>query len=124
VLHVKEQSFLRAVGAGGAAIVRIRTMLAAPGEDTRQAREVVVRLGIHDGPPLALARIELAQVETKPWIARAEAVLCGPDADPYPLALQVTPPLPAAAVRDHAPVAPVLAVRHASDDLCVRYWTK
>ena len=124
VLHLKEQSFLRSVAPTGTARVRVRSMLAAPSEDARQAREIVVRLGIPEGPPLALARVELASTEPRPWITRAEAVLCGPDADPYPLSVAVTPPLAPPAVRDHAPVAPILAVRHATDDLCVRFWTR
>jgi hypothetical protein len=53
-------------------------------------------------------------------IARTEAHLCGPEADPYPLAVTITPkPLPSP-TSEQGPVAPVLSVRHASDDLCVR----
>ena len=52
----------------------------------------------------------------------AEARLCGPEADPYPLAVSVLPK-GSRPVDRPAPVAPVLSVRHASDDLCIRFWT-
>ena len=51
--------------------------------------------------------------------ARAEARLCGPEADPRPLA--VAPRAPTSA--SEKPIAPVLAVRRETDDLCIRFWT-
>ena len=62
------------------------------------------------------------------WIARAEANLCGPEAEGLPLAVSVIPkaerPLsPAPAWSGGVgPIVPAMAVRHASDDLCIRWW--
>jgi hypothetical protein len=79
----------------------------------------VVRLGVVGGTPLTLVRIELAQRDTAPRITRAEAMLCGPEADRFPLSVTV---LPLRSPTRPASIAPTLAVRHASDDLCVRWW--
>ncbi len=122
VLRVREASLRRAVSPFGVARVRLRALSDLPAEDARTGREVVVRLGIREGPPLALGRLELVSLEPDAWLLGAEAHLCGPEADPYPLAVSVypksqrPPDLP-------SPIAPVLSVRHATDDLCVRFWT-
>jgi hypothetical protein len=123
VLHVRESAFKKAVTPGGMAIVRVRTLLDAPPEDPERGREVVVRLGASSGQPLTLGRIQVVTTGPKLRIRRAEAHLCGPDADAYPLALSPKPP-PTAVPSERAPIAPVLAVRHASDDLCVLYATQ
>lgn len=123
VLHVREPSFRRATTPGNMAAIRIRALLALPPEDKQAGRELIVRLGIPGGLPLALGRLQLASLEARPWITRAEAHLCGPEADPYPLAIAVTPKPPSPVAPLQAPVAPVLSSRHASDDLCIRFWT-
>jgi hypothetical protein len=123
VVHLREAAFRRALSFGGSARLRVRALHSVPPEDTYGGHEVVVRLGAPSGYPLALQTLELRSLESRAWVTRAEAHLCGPDADPYPLDIALTPP---PVVRDHAaprPAAPVLAVRHASDDLCVRFWT-
>ena len=123
VVHVREAAFRRAVAAGNMAAIRLRTLLTLPEEDARTGREVVVRLGASRGTPLTLGRLQIDAHDARPRVTRAEAHLCGAEADPYPLAIAVTPrgaasPAPAA----EAPIAPVLAVRHVGDDLCVRFW--
>jgi hypothetical protein len=123
VLRVTEASFRRALGPFGVARIRIRALHDLPEKDALSCREVVVRLGTRGAEPVALGRIEVASMETAPWLTRAEARLCGPDADPYPLALSVQPKVPRAAEWP-GPVAPVLSTRHATDDLCVRLWTE
>jgi hypothetical protein len=120
VLHVREPAFKKAVTPGGMAILRVRTILDAPPDDPERGREVVVRLGASNGQPLTLGRIQVVTTGPKLRIRRAEAHLCGPDADTYPLALSPKPPA-SAVPQERAPIAPVLAVRHASDDLCVLY---
>lgn len=123
VLHVKDASFRRATSDGAMAAVRVRTILALPEEDARTGREVVVRLGAAGGTPLTLGRLQIASTDPK-WLTRAEAKLCGADADPWPLAIAIQPrPSPPPLRTLPLPVAPVLSVRHASDDLCVRFWT-
>jgi hypothetical protein len=112
------------------AALRVRGLLPLPAEDARTGREVLVRLGTAFGTPLTLGRLQIANV------ARAEAHLCGPEADPYPLAISrragssapspseslgLTPRSPPT-FGAQLPIAPVLAVRHASDDLCIRFW--
>jgi hypothetical protein len=40
------------------------------------------------------------------------------------LSITVLPPPPPDAHALQSPAAPVLAVRHEADDLCVRFWTR
>lgn len=112
VLHVKKESLAKAFTPGAMAALRLRTVLEMPEDDPSGGKSVLVRLGASRGTPLALGRIAVTST------ARAEARLCGPDADPTPLAIvprpQTTPSTPR--------IAPILAVRHATDDLCVRFF--
>jgi hypothetical protein len=121
VLHLREASLQRAFAPGDTAIVRVRSLHDLPEEDSRGARELVVRLGDPGDQPVALERIELVSLEPRPWIQRAEVRLCGPDADAHPLSLLVNPRPPGPA--DRSLVSPVLALRHASDDLCLTFWS-
>jgi hypothetical protein len=127
VVHVGEASFRRALTPGGMAALRLRSLLRLPEGDAEQGREVLVRLGSSRSTPLTLGRVQVTSADKAPPVARAEARLCGPDADPWPLAVSILPP-PAAtpgAPRSPvpAPIAPVLAVRHVDDNLCIRVWT-
>ena len=121
VVHVKAESFGRALKPGNMAALRIRTALDLPDEDPEGARGVVVRLGSSRGTPLTLGRLVLAGKSGGPAPTRAEARLCGAEADPTPLAIALVPK--SSAVPASPPIAPVLAVRHTTDDLCVRFWT-
>ena len=132
ILHVREASFRSALAASNTAVIRLRTLLDPPPEDARIGRELVVRLGVLGALPVTLGRVQVVSLEARPWITRAEAQLCGPEADTWPLAVGIAPK-PAAApptqtpapIRDtRAPVSPRMALRHASDDLCVRFWTQ
>jgi hypothetical protein len=123
VVRIPEASFRRALEPGGMAVLRMRSLLRLPAGDARTGREVVVRLGQARTTPLTLGYVQVASTENGPAITRAEARLCGEDADPWPLAVatgskQGTHDL----AGSQAPIAPVLAVRHATDDLCVRFW--
>lgn len=123
VLHLREAAFRRATSSTGVARIQVRALLDLPAEDARTGREVVVRLGVWGRESLAIGRLEIASPDSAPWIARADAHLCGPEADSYPLAIAV---LPTPAPRRQAPPfpgAPILAVRHPTDDLCIRFWT-
>jgi hypothetical protein len=125
VVRVREAQLRRALAPGGTAALRLRSLVALPAEDARGAREIVARLGMHGGAPLTVGRLLVTAKDGAPAIGRVEARLCGPEADPYPLAIALTPRLAATAAAtptpSPSPVAPVLAVRHASDDLCVRF---
>jgi hypothetical protein len=99
------------------AALRIRSVLEAPQADAEGLHEIVLRLGMDGDSALALGRIEVLSKSSDDTIARAEAVLCGDGADPHPLAVRATPPVP----RTNRPVAPVLASRRPGDDLCIRY---
>jgi len=124
VVHLKRESLVRAFAPGAMAALRIRTVLDLPEEDSLGARGVVVRLGASRGTPLTLGRLSLSAKAGAQNPTRAEARLCGPDADPTPLAIALTPrPAPPPSPPAAPPIAPVLAVRHASDDLCIRFWT-
>jgi hypothetical protein len=121
VLHVKDAQLRRVYAGGDVATLRIRSLLPPPAAGAGGARDIVVRLGIAAGQTMTLAKVQLVSLEPKAWITRAEASLCGPDADPWPLSVALTPRPPDA---PSAPtIAPSMAVRHGSDDLCVRWWT-
>ena len=97
-------------------------MLAAPAVQPGGARDVVVRLGIAGGAPLTIGKLQLVSREAAPWITRAEATLCGPEADPWPLTVTLTPKPAGPPAPVPLTIAPSMAVRHASDDLCIRWW--
>jgi hypothetical protein len=124
VVRVPEATFRRAAAPGGMAVLRLRTLLRLPAGDARTGHEVLVRLGKARTTPLTLGQVRVASIEDGKPIARAEARLCGEDADPWPLAVSVEPKTSAASSRSQASIAPVLAVRHAKDDLCVRFWLR
>ena len=121
VIHLKSATLGRALQPGNMAAVRVRTALDLPEEDPEGARGVVIRLGSSRGTPLTLGRLTLLAKAGGPAPTRAEAHLCGPEADPTPLAITLVPR--ASAQPSNPPIAPVLSVRHASDDLCIRFWT-
>jgi hypothetical protein len=118
LLHLRETGFRRATEVAGAARVRVRSLLDAPTADVRGGHEIVVRLGSFGGIPDALGAVRVVSAEPRPWVTRVEAYLCGPDADPHALAVQLVGPSDALST-----IAPSTAVRRATDDLCVRYWT-
>jgi hypothetical protein len=123
VLHVKGSQLRKAYEAKELAVLRVRSLLSPTAPDGSRERDVVVRLGVNGGLPLTLVKIQVVSLESRPWVTRAEANLCGPDADTLPLAIGVfprpasRPPPPAS-----PPIAPSFAVRHPSDDLCIRWW--
>lgn len=113
VVHLRKESLAKAFAPGAMATLRLRTVLEVPEDDPSGGKSVLVRLGTSRGTPLTLGRVVVLSA------ARAEARLCGPEADPAPLALLPRPTTPPATPR----IAPVLAVRHATDDLCVRFFS-
>jgi hypothetical protein len=127
IVHIRESDLRRAYATSELAVLRLRSLLAPPAADSHGARDIVVRLGIVGDLPLTLGQIQVLSMEARPWITRAQATLCGPEADERPLALTLIPNasdrwLDADAGSD-APIAPVLSVRHATDDLCIRWVT-
>lgn len=117
VVILPADALRKAFARGNMATLRIRTLTDAT-EDASGALGALVRLGASRGTPLTLGRLRATSAERP--LVRAEAKLCGPEADPHPLAIETIPRL-ATATRGSA-IAPVLSVRHASDDLCVRVW--
>jgi hypothetical protein len=124
VVHVKRESMVRALRPGNMAGLRVRTVLDLPDEDVNGAHGVVVRLGASRGTPLTLGRVTLTARPGSVAPTRADARLCGDDADATPLAVGIVPKPVSGATGASGAIAPVLAVRHASDDLCVRFWTQ
>ena len=119
VVHIKPDAMTKALGRGNMAALRLRSVVEGAEPDADKASSLVVRLGASRGTPLTLGRIVATCAPPSPPLARVEARLCGPDAGPHPLAVTVIPRVP----RSGDPViAPVLAVRHTSDDLCLRLW--
>lgn len=119
VVSIKPDQLTKALAKGSMASLRIRALVEATEPDASGASSLVVRLGASRGTPLTLGRIVAVAAPSLPPLARASATLCGPDADTHPLAVGKAPRDP----NEAAPIAPVLAVRHASDDLCLRVWT-
>ncbi|HEY2513209.1 MAG TPA: hypothetical protein VGI39_20210 [Polyangiaceae bacterium] len=127
VVHVSEATFRRATADGGMAALRLRSLVSLPSTDPARGRELLVRLGASEAgsTPLTLGRIQVAPLDKTVAVTGAEAHLCGPDADPWPLAVAVLPkPVEPASPSVPPPIAPVLALRHPTDDLCVRVWTR
>jgi hypothetical protein len=123
VVHLRDSQLRRIYEAAGTAALRIRSLLPPPAIDSDGARDAVVRLGVAGGLPLTLGRIQVVSAGPEPWITRAEASLCGPEADAWPLSVTLVPkPSQASAAQAKAPIAPTSAVRHSSDDLCIRWW--
>ena len=122
VVHVRDAQLRRAFALSDVVALRVRSLLSAPAADATGARDVVVRLGAATGQPLTLGKVQLVSLEPKPWIARAEAHLCGADADPWPLSVALTPKQAELGAASAATIAPAMAVRHATDDLCIRWW--
>lgn len=126
VVHIRDSDLRRAYATSGLAALRLRSLLPPAAADSRGARDVVVRLGSAGDLPLTLLRVQLASAEARPWITYAQATLCGPEADERPLSLTLIPkgsgPPPEVDAGTDAPIAPVMSVRHASDDLCIRWW--
>jgi hypothetical protein len=123
VVRVREPQLRRVFDTAGAAILRLRSLLSPPAPDLTGARDVVARLGTADGSPLTLRRVEVAPGAGQPAVARAEATLCGADADPWPLAVSLGSGRDAPAEQPVKPtITPDAATRHASDDLCIRWW--
>ena len=122
VVRVKDAALRTVYASGDLAALRIRSLLPPPAADAKGARDVVVRLGVDGGLPLTLSKVQVVSAEPQPWITRAEATLCGPDADPMPLTVSLLPRPDAPPAWSPPTVAPPLATRHGSDDLCVRWW--
>jgi hypothetical protein len=77
---------------------------------------VLARLGVRDGQPLPLERVEVSALLGL-TLRGARAVLCGPSADGRPMTL-VFPAYPASS-SDAGTIAPSALKRAPSDDLCV-----
>jgi hypothetical protein len=122
IVHIRESALSRALASGNVAALRIRSLLRAPSAGAGGARTLVVRLGIVSGLPMALGRIQVVSMEGEPWITRAAGSLCGPDADPWPLSTTLLPRAASRRADEPPAIAPEMAVRHATDDLCIRWW--
>jgi hypothetical protein len=122
VVRVKDAALRAAYAHGDLAALRLRSLLPPPAADAKGARDVVVRLGVDGGLPLTLSKVQVVSAEPQPWITRAEARLCGPDADAMPLTVSLVPKPEGAPAWTPPTLAPALATRHGSDDLCVRWW--
>ena len=136
VVHLKEAQLRRAFILSEGAVLRIRSLLRPPASDRHDVHDLVVRLGIAGGLPMTLERIEVVSIDG-PRIAGAAAKLCGPDADPWPLSVSILPkpasrlPIPPPEEipfgggpsndKPGTAIAPEMAVRHATDDLCISW---
>lgn len=124
VVVVPADLLKKALAPGNMASLRIRSLVDVTGPDASGASSAVVRLGASRGTPLTLGRVSATAAAPAAPLTRVEARLCGPDADPHPLAVGITPRVseerePGAEPR----IAPVLSVRRTTDDLCLRWWS-
>jgi hypothetical protein len=123
VLHLREASLRRAFARANGATVRLRSLLGPIAPDAGGGREVLVRLGTFGATPITLGRVEVAALDGHPFAAPAQARLCGDGADPYPIAVQLSPARPLAnVVTWPAPTAPALVARRPTDELCIRFF--
>jgi hypothetical protein len=126
LVRVKEAQLRRTFARGETTTLRLRSLLPPPAAAPDGARDVVVRVGTAEGAPLTIERIELRPLEARGRTIRAEASLCGAEADVWPLTIDVATgagrPTATRSTSTKATIAPELAVRHASDDLCIRWW--
>ena len=118
VVTIKAEALTKALSRGEMASLRIRSLVDATEPDTSGASSLLVRLGASRGTPLTLGRIVALSAPQQPALTRVAANLCGSEADSHPLAVNKVPKWPG-----EAAIAPVLSVRHASDDLCLRIWS-
>jgi hypothetical protein len=121
VVHLPADALTKALALGNMASLRIRSLVDVTEPDPSGASSIVVRLGASRGTPLTVGRITATAASPAPALARVEARLCGAEADPQPLAVGLFP-RPADRHDRQATIAPVLAVRHGTDDLCIRLW--
>jgi hypothetical protein len=125
VVHLREAQLRRAFTSSERAVLRLRSLLRSPAPDNHTVQDLVVRLGVAGGLPMTIERIQIVSLEDSRRIAGATAKLCGPDADPWPLSVSILPrppsPLPTPNGDRTAPIAPEMAVRHATDDLCISW---
>lgn len=121
LLHLNEAALRKAFSPGKMAEIRIRTKVPVPRPTEDGVRDLVVRLGMHDGLPLTLGRVSIDASSLSWIVTSAEARLCGSDADAYPLAVNYKARRATLRAEGKMPLAPVLAVRHSTDDLCVRF---
>ncbi len=117
-IRVPEPIFKRALAPGNMAVLRVREVVRLPPKDENGERLLLVRLGAANGVPLTLARIEVRRGEASPELTLVRAELCGRDAVASPLFVSVEG---GKAEPDPQAIAPVLATRHSTDDLCVRF---
>ncbi len=117
-VRVPEPLFVKALAPGNMAVLRLREVVRLPPRDESGERLLLVRLGAANGVPLTLARIEVRRGEGTPELTLARAELCGKDAVSSPLFVSVEG---GRAQPDPQAIAPVLATRHSTDDLCVRF---
>ena len=118
VVTIKGEQLTKALSRGEMASLRIRSLVDTTEPDASGASSLLVRLGASRGTPLTLGRIVALSAPQQPMLTRAAANLCGQEADAHPLAVNKVPK-----VQGEAAIAPVLAVRHVSDDLCLRIWS-
>ena len=117
-VRVPEPLLLKALAPGNMAVLRLREVVRLPPRDESGERLLLVRLGAANGVPLTLARIEVRRGEGSPELTLVRAELCGKDAVPSPLWVSVEG---SKVGPDPQAIAPVLATRHTTDDLCVHF---
>jgi hypothetical protein len=114
-------SFVRALSPGNMAVLRLRELRRLPPPGPDGVREILVRLGVANGNPLTLARVEVQRGEGAGDVTGVSARLCGKEADSLPLYVAREGGATGGGAEEPNAIAPVLATRHASDDLCVRF---
>jgi hypothetical protein len=111
LVHLSAAHLAERLAPSGQVTLRLREVRELPPPLSDGTRELLARLGSHNGRPLVLGLVELASDEP---IARAEARFCGIEGNSGRLFVS-------AQVPGRSGVAPPLAPRLAHDDLCLRF---
>jgi hypothetical protein len=114
-MTITESSLIRAFEPGNMASLRLRFVYALPPAEADGFRTMLLRVGSAEREPLTLGTI---QVE---GATGARAAFCGPSSDTTALSVWGTKQRYASAAPT---IAPVLAVRHRDDALCVSFKLK
>jgi hypothetical protein len=119
VVTLPEAAFSKATAPGKMASLRMRWLYDAPSADSEGLRTLLLRVGSSEREPLSLGRIRALPANAKIKIESASAHLCGVNTKEK-LELSVwgaTERYPS----EKNTIAPIVAVRHKDDSLCVSY---
>jgi hypothetical protein len=122
VVTIPEAAFVKATTPGKMAFLRMRWLYDAPSADSEGTRTLLLRVGSSEREPLSLGRIRALPANAKLKIESASAHLCGVNTkEKLELSVWGTTERYSS---EKTTIAPIVAVRHKDDSLCVSYKLK